>query len=659
MRCDVAQRELSVAMDDLAPTPPEVEEHARGCPRCTAFLEGAWRVRKGVRIEPSPPVPDLVPAIMARVREEQAAGRPRLVPWTLDIRRRGRPSPMRRPVAAALVAGLVAGFLLSGGLFPRGSSVPSALAQEIPDRLVHAAVGLQGYRATFDITERHWSPQVPVRTFVARIAFRAPERFLATVRDTTRYPSTAWPRNDLTLVTNGRTWRAVGPDPCPAAAATACPGSSPAVHTVTGRPPFDAQTALPTDVIVPMTVLAAQDRVRVVRPDVVADRSAVEVALPYQDARPLFTYLQFLGSWRSFYAQDRVALWLDRRTWFPLRYQVFPAPGPERALWAAQMGFPKEPPDRPVFTATVRSLSEESPSPSDFALRTGVRLHTTPVDRGFRDVPIRDLAGRPGTWIQPADTVGLQLTRAGRFANSVTAPFRESITAYSSGLAWATLTRVTGWNQRRLFGVGDFAEPVAVGHGSVAYYEPATAQSPRRVALHSSVGEFLVATNLPRLSLLRIAGSLPVDALPEPGSWQVHRWSGGVVRNGLTPSDAVNEAEFPVLLPEWVPPGYRAAAAQLVKAPTVEGVTIVFRRQAAELDGVGIRLYQARGQTLPPPESGTEEAVLVRGTLGRWSADDHLLEWVESGVYRSLSAPGQGLSSLLRVARSLRSPAGT
>ena len=653
MRCELAQRALSVAMDELTPVSPEVEEHARGCPRCTEFVEGAWRIRKGVRIEPSPPVPDLVPAIMTRVREEKRASRPRLVPRTPEIRWRWRPSPMSRPVAAALVAGLVAGFLLSGGLFPRGSSVPPALAEEIPRRLVQAAVGLQGYRATFDITERHWSPEVPTRTFVARIAFRAPERFLATVRDTTNYPSTAWPRNNLSLVTNGRTWKALGPDPCPAAAATACPGSSPAVHTVTGRPPFDAQTAMPTDVIVPMTVLAAQDRVRIVRPDNVRGRSAVEVALAYQDAAPLFTYLQFLGSWRSFYPQDRVALWLDRRTWFPLRYEVFPAPGPERALWAAQMGFANEPADRPVFRATVRTFSENTPPTSLFGLPASGNVHATPVHRGFRDVPIRDLDRHPATWIQPDHTDGLHLTRAGRFASSVTSPFRESVVAYSSGLAWTTVTRVTGWNQRRLFGVGDFAEPMALAGNSVAYYEPATAQSPRRVALHTSTGEFLVATNLPRTSLLRIARSLPVDALPEPGSWRVHRWSGGVVRRGLAPAEAVSDAEFPVLVPRWLPPGYRAAAAQLVKSPTVEGVTIVFRRQAAELDGVGLRLYQARGQTLPPPESGTEEAVLVQGRLGRWSPDDHDLEWVESGVYRSLSAPGQSLSTLLRVARSL------
>jgi hypothetical protein len=609
-----------------------------------------------VRIEPSPPVPDLVPAIMARVREEHAPQRTRVIPRIPEFGRRQPSSPVWRSVAAALVAGLVAGFLLSGGLFPGGGSVPSALAQEIPHRLVDAAVGLHGYRATYDITERHWSPDVPVRTFVARIAFRAPERFLGAVHDTTRYPSAAWPRNDLTLVTNGPTWTAIGPDPCPAAAATACPGSSPAIHTVTGRPPFDTQTAIPTDVIVPMTVLAAQHRVRVVRPDSVGGRSAVEVALAYQDAQPLFTYLRFLGSWRSFYPQDRVALWLDRRTWFPLRYEVFPAPGPERALWAAQMGFPKEIPDRPVFTATVRSFSETAPPPGRFTPEVNGLPHATPVDRGFRDVPLARLARSPGAWIQPADTDGLEVTRAGRFEPSVTAPFQESVVAYSSGLAWATVTRVTGWNQRRLFGVGTLAEPVPLSGGSVGYYEPATTRSPRRVAIHTAAGDLLVATNLPRASLFRIAGSLPEVGLPQPAGWRVHHWSGGVVRDGLTPAQAVNEAAFPVLLPRWLPSGYRPAIAQLVKTPTVQGVTIVFRRAAAELDGVGVKLYQARGQVLPPPESGAEEAVLVRGVAGRWSPDDHLLEWVEGGVYRSLTAPGQGLSSLLRIAVSLRAP---
>src|SRR5206468_7261688 len=96
------------------------------------------------------------------------------------------------------------------------------------------------------------------------------------------------------------------------------------------------------------------------------------------------------------------------------------------------------------------------------------------------------------------------------------------------------------------------------------------------------------------------------------------------------------------------------AAAQVIDTPHLRGVTIVYRRRAAELDGVGLRLYQALGATLPPPQSVSEQAVAVRGGIGRWSSEDHLLEWVEGGVYRSLSGPAFDLSTLLRLARSIR-----
>ena len=54
--------------------------------------------------------------------------------------------------------------------------------------------------------------------------------------------------------------------------------------------------------------------------------------------------------------------------------------------------------------------------------------------------------------------------------------------------------------------------------------------------------------------------------------------------------------------------------------------------------------------------AATLVAVAIAPSLvGRWSPGRHLLEWVDGGVYRSLSAPALDLPTLLRVARSLRS----
>jgi len=109
-----------------------------------------------------------------------------------------------------------------------------------------------------------------------------------------------------------------------------------------------------------------------------------------------------------------------------------------------------------------------------------------------------------------------------------------------------------------------------------------------------------------------------------------------------------------VLLPSAVPSAYLPSPAQAVETPRVHALTVVYRRPAAELDGIGIRLYQSSGSALPPPQSVSEEAVQVRGVPGRWSPDAHLLEWVEHGVYRSLTSPAFDLSTLLRVADSMR-----
>lgn len=649
MKCDAAQAALSTAMDERTALSPEVEDHRRTCPTCARFDTGAWRIREVARFEVAPPVPDMVPAIMARVRDEEAD---RLLGWGPP------PSPLRgwfdwlvqrRAAVLATATGLILGLVLTtGGLVPIGRVNTIALASEIPRALVRAASGLQGYQATFDITESNWTKAVRHRTFVAQVDLMAPESFRVRVKDTTRYPSASWPRNDQSLVTDGRNWEVSGPDPCPSARLPACPTDGPVKRSIVDRPPFDARAAMPTDVIVPMTVLAASDKVVVDGPDSVAGRDAIAVELAYQDATPLFQYLTFLGSWRPFFPRDRVVVWLDSGTWFPLQYKVFPAAGRERSLWATQMGLPSETPDEPVFEATVRSLSTSPPPAKAFIVRPGAEV----VDEGFLDDP---LPSGPGSGcphgsgpIQPCATGGLRLYRAGRFPSSELRPYSESVLAYASGLAWLTVTRVEGWDQPAPFGIGPFPEPVKIpGRKGVGYYLPATSTEPRRLALHTAKGEFLVATNLPRARLLQTARSLPIRGLPQPVEWRVRRWSGGVVEQGVA------RAKFALQEPSFIPSGYRRVAVQTATAGKSTGVTYVYRRPAAELDGVGLVLYQASGQDLAPPNSPDELTVMVGSSVGRWSPENHLLEWMDGRVYRSITGPGFDLATILRVALSL------
>ena len=666
--CPPVQEALGAAMDGDGPAPPEALEHAAACPACSAFHRGAWRLRELARFEVAPAVPDLAPAIMARVREEarQTNVRPLRVPGrrVVDVAgprwprvaadAGGRPRMRtggagRRAMAAALVAGLVVGFVLgSGALFPRRTPDRVALADEIPDRLVEAAESILHYRATFEVVELNWSEHAPRRTFTAHVAFLAPESLRVEVRDTTRYPSGAWPRNDLLLVTDGRTHRTAGPDPCPRAALPECPEAGPTVRAARNRPPFDPRAAMPTDLIVPMTVLAASDRVEVVGEERVAGRDAVSVQLAYQDAASLLEPLRFRGSWRPFYPRDRVVVALDRATWFPLAYRVFPEPGPARAEWAAREGLPAESPGGPVYSATTVSRSTTDRPP--------VRLFA-----GGPDGPARDLGyveGSPSeAAIVPRNSVGMTPWRFGVLPRTAERPYETSVLAFARGLSWLTVTHVRGWDQEAVFGVGPYAEPVDLPGVGPTLYEPATSAEPRRLALHTEDGEVLVATNLPRRALLEVASSLPVRAEPAPAAWRVRAWAGGTIRVGAGVEEAIRTSAIALLVPGYLPPGYRPSGAAIFEGEAGRGATLVYRRAGAELDGVGLRLHQAAGQEMPPPTGGDEQAVPVRGVSGRWSPQAHTLEWVEDGIYRSLGGPSFDLPAILRVAASLR-PAG-
>jgi hypothetical protein len=120
----------------------------------------------------------------------------------------------------------------------------------------------------------------------------------------------------------------------------------------------------------------------------------------------------------------------------------------------------------------------------------------------------------------------------------------------------------------------------------------------------------------------------------------------------------VARASFPLLAPSYLPAGYQEVAVQTARSGPSTGVTFVYRKPAAEFDGVGLVLYQATGQTLPPPDSPDEQAVAVGAATGRWSPEEHLLEWMDGDVYRSVSGPSFDLATLLKVAVSLH-PKGT
>jgi hypothetical protein len=617
VRCETAEAALSERMDgDLdEKRRAELEQHLATCGRCRAFERGAGRIRVLTRLETAEPVPDLVPQIMRRVRAET-------------------PAPFRRPAArwarnvAAFAAGAVAAGVLVAGL-PGVRRGPSpALATEIPVRIADTSPQVSSYRATFRIVERGFHPRVPRRAFLVDVAFRAPERFRSRVTDLTSYPGPGWPVTDVTMAVDGGTWLLDAPRSCPREALPACAPEGRDVRRVTGRPPFDGDAPLPTDIVLPVRTLAGSGQVSVRGEDVVLGREAIVVELAYRDASPLFGFFQAGGVWRPFYPHDRVLVSLDSETLFPLAFEVRAAASPERIGWASANALPEE----RAGSLLLRAEAERLGRGPAISWRPAGGPGQPARDLGFREVAAEDLAAPA-----PPRLAGLRPYRSGRLGGPGQ-PGDQIILSYARGLSWLVLRETRSWDGPSLFGdLTDLARPVWVGAG-VAYYEPASGELGRRLSIHGSDWDVELESNLPLSDLLKVAGALPVVGRPAPAGWL----------DQLPVDQALVEAPF-ALMPADLPTDYRPWAAR-IDGP--RAVTVWFRRPGVE-PGPGIVLHQAAGVELPPPLEGEVLAVRVRATVGRYSPGRGVLEWTEGNVYRSLGGGALDLAGLLAVADSL------
>jgi hypothetical protein len=313
-RCTIAREEISARLDgelDDA-TALDIAEHLETCAECRAEEELVRAARRAVRVYPVEEVPDLTATIMQAV----AADGPKLrrrSEWTVRLK-------------FATVAVVIAAPVLSGVTLPRhrgGGDIASA--SEITAGVRSAALSLDTYRASFDIVERGWHPDIPERHFSAELWFEAPEKLRMLVSDFTTYPSRAWPKNNVELVANPRKWWIEEPSQCPQAALPACSvrwGPPIEDRTIVDRQPFDGTSDLPTDIIVPLETLVSSNEFEVLGQARVAGRDSYRVELPYREAVPLVGALEAGGSWRPFNPIDQVELWIDKTTWFPLEFKV-------------------------------------------------------------------------------------------------------------------------------------------------------------------------------------------------------------------------------------------------------------------------------------------------------------------------------------------------
>ncbi|MEA2477120.1 MAG: hypothetical protein QOC87_1319 [Actinomycetota bacterium] len=620
--CADRRVDISAFLDGELPSDrtASIAEHLASCDECAAYQARLERIRSSIRLQPADDhIPDLTAPIMQRVRS-MGTRRPW---WKPDLR--------VAAIAAAATILVLGGVLLPG--IGRHASVASA--SDIAQSVRAAARSLDAYHATFTIAERDWNPRVPMRRFRGAVWFRAPEDAKLRIRDVTEYPTSAWPRNNVTVVQTANRWSIDQPSSCPAAALPRCVAQGASQHqlqTVVHRQPFDGATTLPTDIVLPLQTLASSFDVHVDGADVQMGRSTWKLTLPYRQAAPIVESFEQGGSWRAFHPLDVVNLWVDSRSWFPLRFEVVAGTSPDRQAWADANGYADRPGETLLDYRTTTFTQTAAPG-RDFAIEPAGLVRSG----GFRS----DAHGTSSA-IAPAYTAGLPEYRAG------TTDEGQRVLAYARGTTWLKVVEEPARPSFPFY--ASTASQMKLQHGW-GYYEPATDVSPRRLDIYGSATHVELESNLTSDSLIDIANSLDVT-----GGKLAHRLgrkSGSVVTRVAT-SNAFERAPF-ARQPAYMPPGYQASAALLSHAPGGQRtLTVYYRRPESEFDGVGIRLTQAAPVHTLPSSSEAFVGVDVGSTRGRWSVESGDLEWIDHGVYRSVALPSFDLSTALQIATSLR-----
>jgi hypothetical protein len=507
MNCHRAQPVLSAHMDgEWVPRAAiaSAEAHAAGCAACTSFVARSARVRTAVRIRPAMDIPDLVDPIMAAVVHERVAPVP-----TVRLRRsprRRRPAAWRG-VAAAAVIGIVVGSVAVGGPWRSADEQTVAIAT-IADNVRAAAASLRSYSATYaivergltrDVPERQVGRGVPERQLELDVAFLQPQRFRVDVRDLTDYSPVGPPTPTAFTYIE---------DPPSSYREESCRvPDTPCSSTWTGRAessPFSGAAPAAGDLIVPLATFGTTDGIRVVGTEQLDGRDTVHVVLSFERAAPLFRFLEVGGTWRPFYDADRVDLWLDASTWFPLRSTVTPSPALARRGWESRFGLPVERPDTPILEVHALAVRDAPPDRSLFDI----------PDLRDPTVELASLEQRLGyAPLIPDETGGLSFVTASTPGVSDDGAPR-SLLVYARGLDYLKIMEHPRWRRPGPFGpVAADAEQIALANG-IARFAPAGDDFGNRVAIHATGTDVWLESNLPRDELLAVAASLPVRGLP-------------------------------------------------------------------------------------------------------------------------------------------------
>ena len=628
MTCERAQAAISERMDGEhlpARVGQPLDEHLETCSDCRAFASNAARLRTTVRIRTAERIPDLVAPIMATIERDRI----RPARHAAGVGSARPPRRLLAPVAAMIAVGIVAGSLAVGGPWQRPSTRPLAVADVI--RGVRAAANaLTSYHASFAITERGLATDVPTRSLSMGVWFSAPGRYRMDVVDHTVYPSSAWTPTDLRAIVDGPTTYRSGPTGCPSdLGSMGCPTTRAIVHQ---RVPVANGSPLPADLVLPLDTLSSARGVTVLGGGTVLGRPVIRVELPFDRAAPLFPFIRLGGTWRPFFAEDRVILSLDAQSWFPLRYSVFPSADPARRDWELRFGLAEEPPGRSIFDVSAVAFDEHRPPGGRFAIPGGIQP----------TVPLSSVGSRLGVApLIPTAPGDLSLSSTVLPPGGPGAP--QLVLTYSRGLSYLRVGERIGAGPPPLIDPG--AERVQLA-GGTGYYVPATADQGRRVSIHTGSADLFLESNLPRDQLLAVAASIPVRG-EAVSSTATHRVS-------LTEAQA--RFGSPLEAPATLPNGEVLASVQVSTARGDPNVTLYYRQPSSDLAGAPVRLHLERAGSLPPVASESPSLLDVGGISARWTPAGSRLEWIDHGVYRMLDAPGLSLGDVLALARSLGLP---
>ena len=300
--------------------------------------------------------------------------------------------------------------------------------------------------------------------------------------------------------------------------------------------------------MIPVTTLSGHEGVTVLGEGSLLGRAALRVEMRFDRAAPLFPFLRG-GTWRPFFPEDRVVLWLDATSWFPLKWSVYPAADPERGQWALRFGLPDEPSAVPVLEVEALAVDRTPPPDSTFAVPRIERQ----VDQGATPVALEDVERETGhPPIAPADLHGLSLYEVVLPADPK-GKAGDVVLTYSRGMQWLRIGESETWERDELLGpVGRQAQEVALPGGGVGYYEPATEDRGRRLSIHTTDLDLYLETNLARDDLVTAAASLPVKGIPLPDAWRVQETTAGTIER-VRLEEARSEAPFELLLPQALP----------------------------------------------------------------------------------------------------------